>query len=209
MEEGAGLDGRIVARCPPVLRDTPAASGQHPRHLRAAFARRALDARADLSFGIVELPDLLGREHLGKAVHIVALDLRHGGDVGQALLQHGALARIVGRHRIGDAAHGALQRLAIGGIDRIEDLALASRKVQQTDHLLTGGGIQFIERLTSGGRLLEIVDGRPNVGHGLPHRRVGGGSLRIKRRPESDNQQEHLLHGKSGFQSCWLKRISS
>ena len=206
LEEGAGLDGRVVARLAPVLRDAPPAAREHARYLSAAHARRALDVRADLSLGVVEQAYLLGREHLGEAVHVVALDLRHGGDVGQPLLEGRALRRLARNHRIGHAPYGAVERLAVGLVDGVECLDLFGREVQFADHLLAGGGVQLLERLALQRGGFDGVDGGPDFGDGPPHLPVTGCSPGTERQAEGTDQNEKAFHGIGWFRVAGCRR---
>ncbi len=76
--------------------------------------RKRFDPLYD-ALGVVEAADLLGRQHLGEAVDVVALDLGRGRDVLQFVLQAAALRRLVARRGVGRLGlHGLGQRPAVG-----------------------------------------------------------------------------------------------
>jgi len=172
VEERRGRNARVVARLAPVLRHHAPAAFQPRVLVAAAVDGGTFDVGADFALRVVEAADLLGGEHSGEFVHVVAFDLRRGGDVRELGFESLPLSGLV-RSRI-RGIDGLVERLAVGFVERFELLALARGKPQFAHDLLAGGLVQLFDRLVGDGGRFGGVDGGARFGNGAVDFAVGG-----------------------------------
>ena len=158
-----------------------------------------LDVGADLAFGVVEPADLFGGEHGGEFVHIVALDLRRGGDVREFGLQAVFLRGFVGAGSAGTGVDGFVERFAVGLVDRFEFPALAGAQPQLADDLFAGRLVQLFERLVGHIDAFRRIDGLPGFGHGARDFAVGEVRRTARFGHGAFDLPAGRLHGPPGF----------